>query len=85
MKTSSQRRLIGSRVRLARYNLGFSQETLAFFIGKSTATVSAIETGERLPSVETLIAIKAQLGVSLDWLTGDGEDGDYDSYRRKSG
>jgi transcriptional regulator with XRE-family HTH domain len=47
-----------------------SQQDLAERIGKSRTTVTNIENGVQLPTVETLIRICDVLGVSADWILG---------------
>jgi transcriptional regulator with XRE-family HTH domain len=73
-------RAIGARVRLRRSELGVTQEQLRarmeleqVFISRTQ--YSRIENGEALPSAAELIALRAILGVSFDWLLlGDGSE-----------
>ncbi|MBX0330945.1 helix-turn-helix domain-containing protein [Oscillochloris sp. ZM17-4] len=66
-------RAIGARVRLRRGELALTQEHMRarmelaqVFI--SRAQYSRIENGEALPNVPEIIALRAVLGVTLDWL-----------------
>lgn len=80
---STQRALarsIGARVRLRRSQLDLTQEHLRarmeleqVFISRTQ--YSRIENGEALPNAAELIALRAILGVSFDWLLlGEGGD-----------
>lgn len=60
------RRIIGSNVRSARIASGLTQEQLAESIDCAWETISKIERGTNLPSVETLQGIAAALHVSVD-------------------
>ena len=57
------RRLLGSNIKKYRHACGLSQEKLAERAETSTNYVSAIETGRRFPSVETLEKIASVLGI----------------------
>ncbi|RIV39000.1 XRE family transcriptional regulator [Micromonospora radicis] len=56
---------IGSRVRALREARGISLSALARQAGVGKATLSGLENGVRNPTLETLYAITAQLGVPL--------------------
>lgn len=56
---------IGRRVRLLREERGFSLSALARSAGIGKATLSGLENGTRNPTLETLYAVTAQLGVPL--------------------
>lgn len=47
-----------------------NQEGLAVKLNVSQSTISAYEVGERMPDLETLIAIADFFHVSLDYLAG---------------
>lgn len=72
MAASSQRRStrdhppVGKRLRAERQAKGLSLRDLADRLGVSASLISQIETGRARPSVSTLYAIAAELGVSLD-------------------
>lgn len=59
---------IGQRLRDERQAHGMSLRHLAQRLGVSPSLISQIETGRARPSVSTLYAIAAELGVSLDEL-----------------
>jgi transcriptional regulator with XRE-family HTH domain len=56
---------IGLQVRAARRQQGLTQERLAELIGRTPESVSNIERGFALPSIETLDVIAQKLGVPL--------------------
>lgn len=58
-------RVIGERVRQLRQARGVSLSELARRAGIGKATLSGVETGTRNPTLETLWAITAQLGVPI--------------------
>ena len=55
-----------ARVKGRRRSLGFSLRDAADAIGVSAATLSRVESGDRLPGRETLLRIAHWLGVRLD-------------------
>ena len=59
---------IGARIRAARIRRGMSQERLAEAVGVGTAHISHIETGNSIPSVQTLVDIINALDCSADEL-----------------
>src|SRR5579872_2909856 len=61
---------IGQRLREVRTARGISLRELARRIGVSASFVSQVERGKSNPSVGTLYAFVAELGTSLDELTG---------------
>ena len=60
--------MLGTRIASLRQGLGMSQAELAERLHISTSTVGMYEQGRREPSVDTLIAISQEFGVSLDYL-----------------
>ncbi|WP_433346365.1 helix-turn-helix domain-containing protein [Micromonospora sp. CA-111912] len=56
---------VGRRVRALREERGMSLSTLARLAGVGKATLSGLENNTRNPTLETLYAITAQLGVPL--------------------
>lgn len=60
--------LIGRRIRTLREARGISLSELARRAGVGKATLSGVETGTRNPTLETLWAITAQLGVPFTQL-----------------
>lgn len=66
---------VGSLVRRERERRGLSLRELARRVGVSASMLSQVETGRTRPSVSTIYAIAAELGVSIDALvSGDGPD-----------
>lgn len=68
--TESTADQIGQRLRQVRMARGISLRELARRIGVSASFVSQVERGKSNPSVGTLYAFVAELGTSLDELTG---------------
>ncbi len=58
----------GQNVRYFRQGRKMKQETLASEIGRSVGYVSRIETGTRIPSLDTATRISNVLGIPLDLL-----------------
>ena len=58
------------RLKELREQRRLNQERLAMKLNVSQSTISAYEVGERVPDLETLIAIADFFGVSLDYLAG---------------
>jgi transcriptional regulator with XRE-family HTH domain/mannose-6-phosphate isomerase-like protein (cupin superfamily) len=59
---------MGEHLRSARHAHGLNLRELAARLGVSPSLISQVETGKAKPSVSTLYAIAAELGVSLDEL-----------------
>lgn len=59
---------IGNRIKLARENMGLTQEELAEKINRSTQFISTIERGVAGASLETIISLCEVLNVSSEWL-----------------
>lgn len=67
---------LGARIRSARKNAGLTQDRLARRIGVSHSLVSQWETGlVQAVSAQHLAAAARVLGVSLDWLLGESDNG----------
>lgn len=58
------------RLKDLREQIGLNQEGLAQKLNVSQSTISAYETGERMPDLNTLIKIVSFFNVSLDYLVG---------------
>ena len=56
---------VGSDLRTARRNAGLTQRELALVAGTSQATISAYESGRKVPSVITLDRLLSACGASL--------------------
>lgn len=63
--------LLGKRIREERLRLNLTQEHLAEDINISTAYLGQIERGERHITLDKLIPLSKQLGVSVDFLLSD--------------
>lgn len=62
---------IGRNIKLARTRLGITQSQLAEALDVENATVSRIETGAQLPSIDRLEQIAKTLKVTLPTLVAD--------------
>ena len=60
--------MLGERIASLRQCFGMSQAELAKRLHISPSTVGMYEQGRREPSVDTLIALSQEFGVSLDYL-----------------
>ena len=60
--------MLGPRIAALRQTCGLSQAALAQRLHISTSAVGMYEQGRREPSVEPLIALSQEFGVSLDYL-----------------
>ena len=74
-------RAIGRRIRDSRKKSGISQESLGWAIRKSGALIGQIERGETKLTVEDLIYIADELGVSANELLIGNQDIGPDSYQ----
>lgn len=62
---------MGDRIREARKNKEFTQEQLAELLDISVESVSHIERGSRLPSMQVFIKLIEVLNVSADYILRD--------------
>ena len=60
--------MLGSRIASLRHGCGLSQAELARRLHISPSAMGMYEQGRREPSVDTLIAIAQEFGVTLDYL-----------------
>ena len=60
--------MLGPRIASLRQTYGLSQAELAKRLHISTSAIGMYEQGRREPSVDTLIALAREFGVSLDYL-----------------
>lgn len=65
------KKAIGFRVKAARESCRISQEKLAEYIGVSTNTVSRLETGREMTSIEKLYQISQVLNIDFSYLVSD--------------
>ncbi|WP_315794187.1 helix-turn-helix transcriptional regulator [Paenibacillus sp. BIC5C1] len=66
--------LLGKRIREERKRLNLTQEKLAERIDLSEAYIGQIERGERILSLDTLLKITDQFGVTVDYLINNSLD-----------
>lgn len=69
------KREVGERLRLVRRVLDLNQGEFGRRAGISPNTYNQIELGDKMPSIETAIAICEAYNISLDWIFR-GEPGD---------
>ncbi|GIP55326.1 MULTISPECIES: helix-turn-helix domain-containing protein [Paenibacillus] len=62
---------LGRRLRQERHKMNWTQEKLAEKVEVSDAYIGQIERGERSLSLETLVKLANQLGVTVDYLLHD--------------
>jgi transcriptional regulator with XRE-family HTH domain len=62
--------VIADRIKEERLIKGWSQTNLWHATNLSSSALSEIETGKRIPKLETLIRIADALDLSLDYLCG---------------
>ncbi len=67
------RTLIAARLRQARRERGFSQNSLAVALGLHPMTVSKWERGVVTPSLESFVDIEKVLKVRKEWLVAGGD------------
>ena len=60
--------MLGTRIASLRQTYGLSQAELARRLHISASAIGMYEQGRREPSVDTLIALSREFGVSLDYL-----------------
>ena len=61
-------RNLGLRIRQKRINMDWTQADLAKRIGVTGSFIGHIERAEKVPSLETVARLSAELGVTIDWL-----------------
>ncbi|MEW4370979.1 helix-turn-helix domain-containing protein [Paenibacillus kandeliae] len=72
--------LLGKRIREERKRLNLTQEKLAERIDLSEAYIGQIERGERILSLDTLLKITDQFGVTVDYLINNSLDSNDDQF-----
>lgn len=66
--------VVGHRVRAARKRVGLTQEGLASTINRTPESVSNIERGLQLPSIDTLVDLGIALGIPIaDFFEASGQ------------
>ena len=61
---------LGTRLQTLRYKLHYSQKTVASRINTAQSMISAYESGEKVPSLNTLKALARLYHCSTDYLLG---------------
>lgn len=75
MTLSKERlRVISQNIRNARIERGLTQEEIAESVGVSTEYYGQIESGNKAPSLETLLNIAECMNVSIDFLVYGSEN-----------
>lgn len=59
---------LGTKLKTARINMNFSRKQISDLVGVSVSAIGLYESGERLPSLLTLIKLATQYKVSVDYL-----------------
>ena len=62
--------ILPARLASLRTQAGLSKTDLGQLVGVTRVSIHEFETGRKIPSLDTAIALASALGVSLDWLTG---------------
>ena len=70
MNDENIKRLIGSRIALARKAIGMNQDQVAEAIGVHKQTISRWESGKRAPNGEEIRTLVNLFGCSADFLLG---------------
>ena len=60
--------MLGMRIAILRISNGWSQAELARRIGVSTSAIGMYEQGRREPSLDLLVRLAQELGVTTDYL-----------------
>lgn len=75
MKDSAElRKIISSRLAIARQNAGLSQAQVAAQMNLPRPSITEIEAGRRRVSVEEMVQFAELYQVDLNWLSGQGAD-----------
>ena len=69
-----RRKLIGSRLALARKRAGLSQAQVAIELKLPRPSISEIESGRRRVAADELVMFAELYSVDMDWLAGRGEE-----------
>lgn len=73
-KTDERRKLIGSRLSLARQRAGLTQSQVALELNLPRPSISEIESGRRRVAADELVMFAELYSVDMDWLAGRGEE-----------
>ena len=72
--TEEKRKLIGSRLSLARKRAGLSQSQVAIELKLPRPSISEIESGRRRVAADELVAFAKLYSVDMGWLAGGDEE-----------
>ena len=72
--TVELRKIISSRLAIARQNAGLSQAQVAAHLSLPRPSITEIEAGRRRVSVEEMVQFADLFQVDLNWLSGQGAD-----------
>lgn len=72
--TEEKKKLISSRMTIARERSGLSQSQVAKELNLPRPSISEIEAGRRKISADELVKFADLYSVDMDWLAGRGED-----------
>lgn len=67
---------MGNRIREARKSAKLTQAELAKQVGVTQGAVTQWETGRIAPKLQTMLTLARTLGVSVEYLSGDGGHAD---------
>lgn len=73
-EAAARRKLIGSRLAIARKRAGLSQSQVAHELKLPRPSISEIESGRRRVAAEELVLFAELYSVDMDWLAGRGEE-----------
>ena len=71
---AEKRKLIGSRLAIARKRSGLSQSQVAKKLELPRPSISEIESGRRRVAADELVMFADLYSVNMDWLAGRGEE-----------
>jgi transcriptional regulator with XRE-family HTH domain len=71
---AEKRKLIGSRLSIARKRAGLSQSQVAIELKLPRPAISEIESGRRRVAADELVMFADLYSVDMDWLAGRGEE-----------
>lgn len=66
--TDDERRLLARALMDYRLDAGYSPSGFAQIIGRDPSLISRLESGKAVPRLEHLIALRTEVGLSVDWL-----------------
>ena len=73
-EANEKRKIIGSRLAIARKRVGLSQAQVAIELELPRPSISEIEAGRRRVAADELVKFAELYSVDMDWLAGRGEE-----------